>query len=104
MYSGMIVACGGSTMVEIRIMKRIFFPGILKRANPYATMMHEISVPIVLIMARIKVLRNNSVKSTWVDALVKFSSVGAKLNTGVSVRYRPFQLNTPLLGCAGSTK
>ena len=58
--NGMIVVCGGRTIVEISTRNMMFLPGILKRANPYATMMHEINVPMVLITASRKVLRNSS--------------------------------------------
>jgi hypothetical protein len=34
MNSGMIVACGGRIIVEIRRMNRMFLPGIGKRAKP----------------------------------------------------------------------
>jgi len=73
---GIIVTCAGSIIVESISRKRKLRPRNWKRANPYATRMHEKSVPMVLIIAIRKLLRNNSVKVTASHAVTKFSIVG----------------------------
>ena len=55
----MIVTAAGRKIVAISSVNRRFRPGNWKRANPYATRVHERSVPIVPMMAIIAVLNSS---------------------------------------------
>ena len=52
----MIVTADGRKMVAIRIVNRMFRPGNRNRANPYATSVQDISVPIMPMTAIATVL------------------------------------------------
>ena len=53
------MTAAGRKIVAIRSVKRRLLPGKLKRAKPYATNVHEISVPIVPMSAIATVLNSS---------------------------------------------
>ena len=55
----MIVTAAGRKIVAIRSVKRKPLPGNRNRANPYATSVHEMSVPMVDTTA-MKIVLNSS--------------------------------------------
>ena len=62
-----------STMVEIIITNRRFFPGSWKRVNPYATKMQEISVPTVPMLATATPLIRDSNRFSGIKDLKFFA-------------------------------
>ncbi len=55
----MIVTAVGRKIVAMSSVKRSVRPGNLNRAKPYATSVHEISVPIVEMIAIVAVLNSS---------------------------------------------
>src|SRR6476659_10671407 len=58
-YVGMIVTAGGRKIVAMRRVNSRLRPGNRKRANPYATSVHESRVPMVEITAIAAVLNSS---------------------------------------------
>ena len=58
-YVGMIVTAYGRKIVAIKSVNSTFLPGKRKRANPYATSVHESTVPIVPMIASASVLNSS---------------------------------------------
>src|SRR6266511_6030285 len=99
----MTVTAKGRKIVAMTSVKSLPRPGNRKRANAYATRVHDRTVPIVVMIAMAAVLKKIRGKLSWSQASEKLVGMGANVQAFCNVRHEPCQVISPASGLAGST-
>src|SRR5690349_6096081 len=100
----MTVTTAGRKIVDSRSRNSRLRPGNRKRANPYATRVHDIRTPIIPTTAMTTVLNRSRGYSRRSHTWLKLSKWGENTNDRGNARHDPCHVMGAALGSAGSTK
>src|SRR6266542_2727006 len=99
----MTVTAKGRKIVAMTSVNSLPRPGNRKRAKPYATRVHDRTVPIVVMIAIAAVLKKIRGKLSCSHASEKLVGLGANVQAFCRSRQEPCHVMSPASGLAGST-
>src|SRR6478736_3227714 len=101
-YVGTRVTADGRKIVAISSVNSRVRPGNRNRANPYATSVHDTTVPIIPMIAIASVLNSSLGKSRIAQTSAKLLHAGDSVHARSSVRHDPCHAMGGAVGFAGS--